>query len=149
MFAGIKLALMLFGKSVARFIKSNWKWLLPLLAIIGLLIYHNIAVENAVNEGFIAGVRDEKDKQQALVNEQNKKNREFEALITTAIADFGKSIIQDTAKRTATEIKLRDNVTTIIRDNPIYQQCVVDLEVLEARNTIRELGPSIRMEIQR
>ena len=137
-------------KSIGKFFMANWKIILPLLLVGAAIWYHNKAVDESYKSGYSQGTTDEKAAEQARVDEENRRNRQFEQMLQNAINEFGRGLVEDTAERVAVETKLRTSVQTIIRDNPIYEQCKVDPEVIDARNQIRALGPPenpIRVEL--
>jgi len=153
MFTGIlmKIGFSILGgfKWIGQFLKDNWKWVLPILLALGAYWYHNHAVKTAYGNGYLGGVKDEQAAIQERMDAENKKNREFEQMLNSAISEFGRGLITETAERVAIEAKLNKSIQTIIRDNPIYEQCQVDQGVTDARNQIRKLGPGpvARMEL--
>lgn len=143
---GFGFKVMGFGKRLWGFITNNWKWLLPLALLVASYFYVNYKIDQAYDNGYTAGVTYEIERQRQKIEIENQKNRQFEEMLSKAISDFGRTIARETSERVIKEKEIRTRVETIIRDNPIYQQCKVDPEVLEDRNKLRALGP-IRMDL--
>jgi len=125
------------GKWIGEIFKQYWKIIVPVLLVCLAYWYHTNAVDNAYD----SGVEAEQLANQERVGAQNKLNREMETRIKNAISTFGTDLVNQAAERTAAEVELTSKIETIMIDNPIYEQCVVDPEVLEIGNQIRNLGP--------
>lgn len=142
---GTLLTILTFGKSffsnLFKFIIVNWKWVLPILIIVAGYFYVSHKIKEAHETGYSAGVTYERDRQQAQIDIENRKNREFENLLAATVEKFGRDIADKTAQRVSRERDLTSRVDTIIRDNTVYRECEVDPEVLNIRNSIRLLGP--------
>lgn len=129
------------GKFLKDFVKDNWKWILPVAIVVAGYFYVNHKIDQAYDQGYDIGVKDEVTRQNERIAIENAKNREFETILTRIVTDFGKEIARESAERVVQESKIKDRVNTIIKENPIYQQCVVDPEVIDAQNALRRLGP--------
>jgi len=127
---------------IVDFVIGNWKVILPII-LVGLVYWYHT---NAVNNAYEAGIEAEKQANAKRVAEQNKRNREFEEMMRGIIRDFNQNLINEAAERTAKTVKLTSGVEQIMVDKPIYQQCLVDPEVLNLRNQIRALGPEVNNE---
>lgn len=134
MLTSIGLALLDGTKFIGNFISNNWKWLLPTLALI-------ISFFVVSDKYYDKGIAEERAKWEARVAVEDAKNREFEALIVNVVSTFGKNAVEEALKRVKTETVYRDRLQTIVKNNPVYTSCVVDQEVLNNRNAIRQLGP--------
>ena len=152
----LSLGLKLLGikKWLSNFWSNNWKWLLPLLlflATCGLAYWkYTSDMESAYNEGYAKAVIVTNSEWNDKIEEESARNKEFENTLRTIIEDFGQDAVKQAAERIGKERVLTEKLRTIIRDNPIYQECVVGQDVIDSRNSIRELGPQpypIRMEI--
>lgn len=144
---GIGMFLLGGAKSIMRFVAENWKWVLPVALLIGGYFYYQHQIKAAYDSGYVEATAHEQELQRERIAVENKKNREFEAALEKAIDSFGRELIEDTANRVAKESGFKETIRTMIRDNPVYSQCKVDPEVITARNGIRALGPSIRLEL--
>lgn len=125
------------GKFIKDFIIHNWKWVLPILIVIGSYFY----VKHLINEAYDDGVAAEKLRWEERIKIENDANRQTEQVLQNIVNNFGTKIITDTAVRTAKEQTHTDRINTIIRETPIYEECKVDQEVIDMRNEIRALGP--------
>lgn len=134
---GLGLKLLGIGKFIRDFFLQNWKWLLPILIVIGSYFY----VKHLINEAYDNGVAAEKLRWEERAKIENAANRQTEQTLQNIVNNFGTKIIQDTAVRTAKEQTHTDRINTIIRENTIYEECKVDQEVIDMRNEIRALGP--------
>lgn len=129
------------GKSIGGFIKANWKIILPIILVVAFYFFITDKISDAREEGYNSGVEFQIKEQKKQVDAENKRNREFEAMLSSVIGKFGKEVVEETITRMASEQKIQTKINTIIKDNPIYTECKVDQEVLDARNEIRKLGP--------
>jgi hypothetical protein len=130
----IWIGLKLLGGRISAFIGSNWKWLLPTVALIISFFYVS-------DKYYDKGVFEERARWEAKVAVEESKNRAFEALIINVVEKFGKNAVEEALKRVKTETVYRDKLQTIVKNNTVYTSCVVDQEVLDNRNAIRALGP--------
>jgi hypothetical protein len=142
---GIGLKLLGIGSWIKNFFAANWRWLVPLLVGIVIVVtsylYISDKISDAREEGIAQGIDYQKKIYAKQVDEENERNRKFEELLDKAISNFGRDVVEQTAERMAKETRAKDKITTIIKNNPVYEQCVVDQEVLDTRNQIRKLGP--------
>ena len=122
---------------VQDFVKDNWKLIVPLILVALAYNYH----KNAVEDSFEAGVESERTANAAAIAELNDANRKFEQMLDDSISSFGERIANEAAVRTAAEIESKETIRTIIQNNPVYEQCVVDDAVIEELNNIRAKGP--------
>lgn len=126
------------------FVKSNFKWIGPLLLLAAVAFFVNRAINNMKEEAFDAGYAKKTEEVQKAVEEENKRNREFEQRLGAAIAQYGERVVEESKRRVEKEIVYKNKIETIIQDNPVYNQCLVDQSVTDARNEIRRLGPEIQ-----
>lgn len=127
------------GKSIGKFFMANWKIFVPILLVLAAWWYHNRAIDQAYDAGVVA----EQQANQARVDEENRKNREFEEAMGRSIEKFGKKLLEDNEARIVTETIHTNQIKTIVQDNPVYEQCLVDQEVIDLRNQTRALGPRV------
>lgn len=123
------------------FVKSNIKWIGPLLLLAAVAFFVNRAIDNMKEEAYNQGYAKKTEEVQKAVEEENKRNREFEQKLGDAISKYGERIVEESKRRIEKEKIYTNEIETIIKDNPVYQECVVDQQVTDARNKIRRLGP--------
>lgn len=146
----IKIGLNLVGLKIvaSKFVKNNWKWLLPLVAVVVLYFWGSHEFNKVKEAAYKQGVVAENTRWNKLVAEEDKRNREFEAKLADMITKYGYTVIDKSAKRVEKETTVKEQIKTIVQNNPVYEQCVVDQSVIEKRNEIRRLGPSINRQIE-
>lgn len=127
------------GRWFGDFVKNNWKWILPLLAVIGLYIYHKSEVKGAFNDGVMA----ERVRYENIAKEENAKNREFEKSLVDVVTKISANLAEKESVRTTKENTHTETIREIIKDNPNYQDCKVDQKIVDERNAIRRLGPGV------
>lgn len=129
---------MTFLSTILSFLKSNWKLVAISLFLAGVFFYHKNAVKNAYNEG----VKIERQAWKDKVKAEDEANRKYEKLVQDAVNLYGKKLLDESEKRISKETVYKNNIETIIKDNPIYSQCIVDQSIIDNRNEIRKLGPT-------
>ena len=134
---GLGLKLLGIGKFIKDFIIHNWKWVLPILIVIGSYFY----VKHLIADAYDDGVAAEKLRWEERAKVENAANRQTEQTLQNIVNNFGTKIIEQTAVRTAKEQTHTDRINTIIKEKPVYTECKVDQEVIDMRNEIRSLGP--------
>lgn len=129
------------------FWKDNWKWLVPVLLILttlGLGYWkYTSDIDNAYNNGITKGTTDTNNSWNARIEEEAKRNKEFELVLRNIITEFGEKAVQEAAARVTKETVYRDRISTIVKNNPVYDQCVIDKDIIDNRNSIRALGPQL------
>lgn len=120
-------------------VKKYWKWLLLLIVAAGIYFWIGSVKRAAYNQGVVA----ENTRWKKLVAEEEKKTKEFETTLAKVIKDYGSEVIEKSNKRVEKETTIREQVKTIVQNNPVYDQCLVDQTIIDKRNEIRLLGPSI------
>ena len=123
------------------FVLANLRWLLPVAGAIVLLLSAWWYVSSVKAEAYKQGVADEKARYEQIIAAEDKKNREFEAVLKNVITEYGQQAVAEAAKRVKKETIHTRSIETIIRDNPVYTECKADQQVLDNRNAIRSLGP--------
>lgn len=137
MLLALGLKLLGIGKFLKDFFIQNWKWIVPIIALILVYFYIHHLINNAYKQGEAA----EKHRWELKIEEENRQNREFEQKLSNVISEFGNKLAAQTAERVAKEQLHTNTIETIIRDNPIYTDCKVDQTIINERNAIRALGP--------
>jgi hypothetical protein len=129
---------------VVPFVVANFRWLIPLIGAIVILMSGYFYVAGVKKEAYAAGVSFERARFEQIIAAEESKNREFDERINTAIAEFGRKAVTEAASRIKKETVHTKTIETIIRDNPIYIDCKADKEVIDNRNSIRKLGPTTK-----
>lgn len=138
---GIGLRLLGIGKTIKQFVLDNWKILLPIILVIIAYFYISNLISNAKEEAYNKGVVAERTVWNNRVSEEDRKNREFEKIIRSAITDFGEKAVKEAAARISKETVYKNTIETLVKDNPVYVECKADQNLIDARNAIRDLGP--------
>lgn len=128
------LGLLRFGGFLKSFFLQNWRWLVPLIAIIiGFFVVRD--------HYYAKGITDERTYWVKRLKEEDIRNREFESKINDAITKFGTKTNKEAQTRVVKETFYKNKIETIIKDNPVYTQCLVNQEIVDSRNAIRAQGP--------
>jgi hypothetical protein len=135
---GLALRLLGIGKLIRQFIFNNWKLFVGITIIIGAYYY----VNHIKHVAYQSGRNDVVAEVQAKMNEQNAENRIFEQKLQTIVDTYGRTAVQEASKRIEKETIQTNTIQTLIKEKPIYTECKVDQAVTNARNAIRELGPT-------
>ena len=130
----------MFG-SIFGFVKSNIKWIAPLLLLAAVAFFVNRAVDNMKEEAYNSGYAKKTEEVKKAIAEENKRNREFEQKLDIAITKYGERVVEESKRRIEKERIHTNNIETIVTERPIYTQCEVDQDVTDARNEIRKMGP--------
>lgn len=128
--------------AIKMFFGKYWKYIAILVAVIGLVWGFNSYIGNIKKNAYNNGVTVTNTKWNSRIEEENKRNREFEQRLSVIVEKFADKVAKSTEERNKLAIVYRDNIQTIVKDNPVYTQCVVDKEIIDNRNKIREQGPS-------
>lgn len=129
-------------KIVFGFFSDYWKYILPALALVGVWFWYNGQINAAEDRGLIEGRAIEKAEWVARVEQENKDNRALESKLVTTLETAAARLIENQKIRVVKEEVLVKEIQTIIRENPVYEQCLINDQVLTFRNDIRKLGPT-------
>jgi len=135
---GLALRLLGIGKLIKQLIFQNWKVFIGIALIFGAYYYVNHVKDVAYKEGQQQVLADLK----AKTDEENKQNRAFEQKLQTIVDTFGQKAVLEASKRIEKETIQTNTIQTLVKEKPIYTECKVDQSVTDARNAIRELGPT-------
>lgn len=138
---GIGLKLLSIGKVIREFFLANWRWLLPVLAAIAIVLYAWSWHKNAVEQAYADGVQYEHSLWVKKVDEENARNREFELVLRNVVEEYGNKAVQEASKRIEKETVHTNTIQTIIQQDTKYQTCQIDEKARQEINAIRELGP--------
>lgn len=131
---GFGLKLLGIGKFLRDFFLQNWKWLVPLIAVI-------IAFLWTKDHYYDLGQYEERIVWEAKVEAERKRNEELTKLLASSVDTFGKVVDERNTERTNTEVIRENRINTIIQEKPIYQECKVDQEVVDEQNALKAMGP--------
>jgi len=135
---GLALRLLGIGKLIRQFIFNNWKLFVGITVIIGAYYY----VNHIKHVAYQSGRNDVVAEVKAETETENNRNRIFEQKLQTIVDTYGKTAVQEASKRIEKETIQTNTIQTLIKEKPIYTECKVDQAVTDARNAIRELGPT-------
>lgn len=141
MFSGALLALKLGLGGIGRFIAANWKWVLPILVAIAAYFWINNMISNAREEGEKVGYEAAETEFREKVAEEDRRNREFEKRLEKIVGNYGVKIVNEAMQRVSKETILKETLRETVKNNPVYEQCIADVQAIEQRNLIRQLGP--------
>lgn len=126
------------------FVKSNIRWIAPLLLLAALAFFVNRAINNMKEAAYKEGYAKKTLEVKKAIEAENKRNREFEQKLQIAITNYGEKVIEESEKRKQKETVHTNKIQTFITEKPVYTECKVDQEVTDARNEIRKLGPEVQ-----
>lgn len=119
------------------FIKKYWKILGIGIGAILIVLFVNNYIDNMKTAAYNRGVQVERNYWQKSVAEENKKNREIESRMAKAIEGLETTLQNKEYARVEKETIHLNTIETRVESNPIYQECVVDPEVVQELNAIR------------
>lgn len=130
---------------ILGFAKKYWKFFAIAAVLIGLFILHQNAVAEYGNKRFQEGVTATTGKVKAQIAQKNRENRELEAKLEDALTDHAAELDAINNKRGKKESALAESAMEKVNKIPFIDnaQCAVTPEVLNDRNAIRRLGPSL------
>lgn len=142
MLGAIGLKLLGIWLPIKEIVKENWKIIAAIVLLIFVVWKVNDYISDVKETAYNKGVVAERTLWEARIKAEDKKNREFEKQLNSAIEKFGKSTAKQAADRAARATVEREKIKTIISTNSKYQDCVVGEDLLKARNNIRAEGPT-------
>lgn len=138
---GLGLKLLGLRKAIGSFVAKYWPYILAAIAI-GILVWRiNIWYNGKLDESFKSGQESVREEVKKRIEEQNKINKAVNKSNKEGIEQFVKKTIEDSIKRNDKSNKLARDIAAMVAKDEKYAQCVVDQDVTNARNKIRELGP--------
>lgn len=133
---GLGLKLLGLGKFLKDFFLQNWKWLVPLAAVIAGFFW--------TKEYYYTQGREEtRTEWEKKVEKETLKNEKLTNQLVDNNKMVGEIFQKDKEERNSKEVTHTSKIETIIKDNPVYTQCVVDKAILEEQNSIKNLGPKL------
>jgi len=131
---GMGLKLLGLGKFLKDFFLANWKWLVPLILVIVGFLWTK-------NHYFEEGQLQERGVWEARVEEERKRNLALTEALAGSVQIFGDIVEARNEDRVQRETVRETRISTIIEEKPIYQQCLVDQEVINEQNALKAMGP--------
>lgn len=135
------LAIKLFFSGVLKVFLKYWKIIVPILIVIAAYFYINHLIDSARKEGYDNGYSIAEKQFNDMIEEEDRRNREFEGRLKTIIEEYGIKAVEEAAQRVSKETVYKETLRETIKNNPIYEQCVADQVAIDQRNGIRKLGP--------
>ena len=133
---GLGLKLLDLGKFLKDFFLQNWKWLVPLAAVIAGFFWTK-------EHYYTQGREDCRVEWKKKVEEENIKNEKLTNQLVDNSKMVGEIFQKDKEERNNKETVHTSKIETIIKDNPVYTQCVVDKAIVEEQNSMKNLGPKL------
>jgi hypothetical protein len=115
-------------------ILDNWKILIPVALVLAGFFYTK-------EHYYSAGKTDEKAYYESLIKTETSKNAALTSSIANLSTNYGVLAAKEDKVRIQKENTHEQKIQTIIQENPVYNQCVIDKSVLEEQNAIKALGP--------
>lgn len=122
------------GRFLKDFFIQNWKWLLPIiLLIVGFLWTRDHYLDQ--------GKAEEKVVWEKKVEKERLRNEKLTNLLISSVTTFAEAAETRNKDRVEKETILETRISTIVEEKPIYQQCLVDQEIIDEQNALKEMGP--------
>ena len=117
-----------------NFLLKNWKWTLPLLALVAAFFVVS-------NMYYDKGVATERAAWEQRVKRETAKNAKTSERITTTVVKYAETKQKEAEVRIKKETVYKDRIVTLVKELPA--DCKVSQEVLDSRNAIRAQGPKL------
>jgi hypothetical protein len=122
------------GKFLRDFFFQNWKWLAPLiLVIVGFLWTRDHYLEQ--------GKASERLVWEERLEKERLRNEELTKLLVDSVTTFAEVAEARNESRVERETIIETRINTLVEDNPMYEKCKVDQEVVNEQNALKEMGP--------
>jgi hypothetical protein len=131
---GIGLKLLGVGKFLKEFFIANWKWLVPLILVILALLWTK-------DHYYDLGRGTERLVWEKKVEDERKKNEELTTKLADSVQTFAETVNNRNDTRVEKETIRESRISTIVEEKPIYEQCLVDQEVIDEQNALKAMGP--------
>jgi hypothetical protein len=119
---------------IKKFLLDNWKWTLPLVALV-------VAFYVVSSTYYDKGVTAERNYWEERIKAESAKNVETTEETKTAVVDYGTTKQKEAEVRIKKETVYKDRILTLIKEIPA--DCKVSQEILDNRNAIRAQGPKL------
>lgn len=122
------------GKFLRDFFLQNWRWLTPLiLVILGFLWTRDHYLDQ--------GKAEERLVWEQKVEKERLRNENLTKLLASSVTTFADKAETRNEDRIEKETILETRISTIVEEKPIYQECLIDQEVINEQNALKEMGP--------
>lgn len=121
---------------VKSFVLANWKWLLPVLAVVLAFLWTK-------DHYYDLGREKERTKWEKLVQKEKERNEKLSASLLNSVDSFSKAVETRNEDRVQKETIRETRINTIVEEKPIYKECKIDQEVLDEQNALKAMGPKL------
>jgi uncharacterized protein YlxW (UPF0749 family) len=121
---------------VKSFILANWKWLLPLAAVVLGFLWTK-------DHYYDLGRETERTKWEKLVQKEKERNEKLSNSLLDSVDTFSKAVETRNEDRVQKETIRETRINTIVEEKPIYKECKIDQEVLNEQNALKAMGPKL------
>jgi uncharacterized protein YlxW (UPF0749 family) len=122
------------GKFLKDFFLANWKWLVPLILLVAGFLWTK-------SHYYDLGQDDERLVWEQRLEDERKKNEELTNKLASSVQTFAETVNNRNDSRVEKETIRENRISTIVEEKPIYQQCLVDQEVINEQNALKAMGP--------
>lgn len=122
-----------FGKFLRDFFLQNWKWLVPLMLLIGGFLWTK-------NHYYDLGRAEERAVWEQRLKTEREKNEKLSKSLAESVKSFNELVASRNEKRVEKEIVIQTRIDKIIEEKPIYKECVADQEILNDLNALKAMG---------
>lgn len=123
------------------FIKSNFKYIAPLLLVVGAFFYASHLIDNAYERGELAGEITTNKKWEEVVKEKDKEYRQLEVSNARTVDSFGKTVERLKQERAEVSRTYTHTIEQVLASDPRYLSCTATPELITELNNIRRQGP--------
>lgn len=127
---GVLSSLLGIGKLIKDFVVKNWKIALPLIAVLVIFFWTK-------EHYYKKGSEDTRVEWEARVKKETDKNEKLNNKLIASLEERNKQFLEDKSSRQQREKTHTERIETIIKQNPVYTQCVVDQAVLDSQNDLK------------
>jgi hypothetical protein len=117
-----------------KFLLDNWKWILPVVAVVAAFFIVSSTYYNK-------GIQAERATWEARVKAESAKNVETTKEVKTVVVQYAEAKKKEAEVRIKKETVYKDRILTLIKEIPA--DCKVSQEILDSRNAIRAQGPKL------
>src|SRR6476646_1649963 len=109
------------------------KKLWPVLLVIGLLLLGYFHLQSILSHAYDRGKADCNTVWQKKYDEAEAKNKALTNTMQQELIDLAKKLDNQNQARIVKEDTHTETIKEIVKDNPIYQQCLIDQSVIDER----------------
>jgi hypothetical protein len=119
---------------IKKFLLDNWKWTLPVVALV-------IAFYLVSSTYYEKGMTTERAYWEKRIEAESAKNVETTKEVKTIVVQYAEAKKKEAEVRIKKETVYKDRILTLIKEIPA--DCKVSQEILDSRNAIRAQGPKL------